>query len=219
MSVNNQNPNQKKPVYDYLLKYIIIGDAGVGKSNILLRYVYNTFKPEYQLTIGVEFGEKTINAKNKIFKIQIWDTAGSEQFRSITRTYYKNTVCAVVVYDITSRESFDNVINWIEDCKLNSPKSVFITLVGNKCDLEEERQVSTEEGSEFATRYGLNFFETSAKNTVNIEDIFKNSVDFIAERISKNYYDLDNEACGIKQNYYSNVRINNKKKQQKKCCS
>ena len=213
----NQNQNQKKN-YDYLLKYIIIGDAGVGKSNILLRYVYNTFKPEYQLTIGVEFGERTINAKDKIFKIQIWDTAGSEQFRSITRTYYKNTVCAIVVYDISNRESFDNVINWIEDCKLNSPKSVFITLVGNKCDLEEERQVSTEEGSEFATRYGLSFFETSAKNTVNIEEIFNNSVDFIAERINKNYYDLDNEACGIKQNYYSDIRFNNKKKPKKKWC-
>ena len=216
MSVN-QNQNQKKS-YDYLLKYIIIGDAGVGKSNILLRYVYNTFKPEYQLTIGVEYGEKTINSKDKIFKIQIWDTAGSEQFRSITRPYYKNTVCAVVVYDISNRESFDNVINWIEDCKLNSPKSVFITLVGNKCDLEEERQVSNEEGSEFATRYGLSFFETSAKNQVNIEEIFNNSADFIADRINKNYYDLDNEACGIKKNYYSEIRLNNKKKQKKKCC-
>ena len=214
MSVNTKN----KPAYDYLLKYIIIGDAGVGKSNILLRYVYNTFKKEYQLTIGVEFGEKIIKAKNKIFKVQIWDTAGSEQFRSITRTYYKNTVCAIVVYDISNRDSFDNVINWIEDCKLNSPKSVFITLVGNKCDLEEERQVSTEEGSEFATRYGINFFETSAKNTVNIEELFKDSIDFIAERISKNYYDLDNEACGIKQNYYPDVEKSDEKNPHKSCC-
>ena len=86
-----------------------------------------------------------------MFKIQIWDNTGSEQFRSISRNYYKNTVCAVVVYDIANRGSFDNVVNWIEDCELNSSKSAFITLIGNKCDLEEE---STEEGSEFATRYG-----------------------------------------------------------------
>jgi small GTP-binding protein len=204
---------------DYLFKYIIIGDAGVGKSNILLRYVYSTFKSDYQLTIGVEFGEKTVEIKGKIYKIQIWDTAGNEQFRSITRTYYKNSVCAIVVYDISRRETFDNVINWIEDCKLNSPKSVFIILVGNKSDLEEDRQVTTEEGEEFANRYGIRFFETSAKNSININEIFSESVEFIADRIEKKYYDLDNETCGIKKKYNSKISLNSKKTQKKKeCC-
>ena len=202
--------------FDYLFKYIIIGDAGVGKSNILLRYVYSTFKSDYQLTIGVEFGEKTVEIKGKIYKIQIWDTAGNEQFRSITRTYYKNSVCAIVVYDISRRETFDNVINWIEDCKLNSPKSVFIILVGNKSDLEEDRQVTTEEGEEFANRYGIRFFETSAKNSININEIFSESVEFIADRIEKKYYDLDNETCGIKRNYNSKISLNSKKTQKKK---
>ena len=96
--------------FDYLLKYIIIGDAAVGKSNLLLRYVHGQFKPEYQLTIGVEFGAKNIEISSKIFRIQIWDTAGQENFRSITRAYYKNSVCALVVYDISSRDSFNNVI-------------------------------------------------------------------------------------------------------------
>ena len=205
--------------FDYLFKYIIIGDAGVGKSNILLRYVYSTFKSDYQLTIGVEFGEKTVEIKGKIYKIQIWDTAGNEQFRSITRTYYKNSVCAIVVYDISRRETFDNVINWIEDCKLNSPKSVFIILVGNKSDLEEDRQVTTEEGEEFANRYGIRFFETSAKNSININEIFSESVEFIADRIQKKYYDLDNETCGIKRNYNSRISLNSQKTQKKKeCC-
>ncbi len=205
--------------FDYLFKYIIIGDAGVGKSNILLRYVYSTFKSDYQLTIGVEFGEKTVEIKGKIYKIQIWDTAGNEQFRSITRTYYKNSVCAIVVYDISRRETFDNVINWIEDCKLNSPKSVFIILVGNKSDLEEDRQVTTEEGEEFANRYGIRFFETSAKNSININEIFSESVEFIADRIEKKYYDLDNETCGIKRNYNSRISLNSQKTQKKKeCC-
>lgn len=205
--------------FDYLFKYIIIGDAGVGKSNILLRYVYSTFKSDYQLTIGVEFGEKTVEIKGKIYKIQIWDTAGNEQFRSITRTYYKNSVCAIVVYDISRRETFDNVINWIEDCKLNSPKSVFIILVGNKSDLEEDRQVTTEEGEEFANRYGIRFFETSAKNSININEVFSESIEFIADRIEKKYYDLDNETCGIKRNYNSKISLNSKKTQKKKeCC-
>lgn len=205
--------------FDYLFKYIIIGDAGVGKSNILLRYVYSTFKSDYQLTIGVEFGEKTVEIKGKIYKIQIWDTAGNEQFRSITRTYYKNSVCAIVVYDISRRETFDNVINWIEDCKLNSPKSVFIILVGNKSDLEEDRQVTTEEGEEFANRYGIRFFETSAKNSININEVFSESIEFIADRIEKKYYDLDNETCGIKRNYNSKISLNSKKNQKKKeCC-
>ena len=205
--------------FDYLFKYIIIGDAGVGKSNILLRYVYSTFKSDYQLTIGVEFGEKTVEIKGKIYKIQIWDTAGNEQFRSITRTYYKNSVCAIVVYDISRRETFDNVINWIEDCKLNSPKSVFIILVGNKSDLEEDRQVTTEEGEEFANRYGIRFFETSAKNSININEIFSESIEFIADRIKKKYYDLNNESCGIKRNYNSRISLNSQKTQKKKeCC-
>ena len=213
---------ESKPVskYDYLLKYIIIGDAGVGKSNLLLRYVYSTFKSDYKLTIGVEFGEKIIEIKDKLFKIQIWDTAGHEQFRSITRTYYKNSACAIVVYDISRRETFENVISWIEDCKLNSPKSVFIFLVGNKCDLEEERKVSSAEGEEFANRYGLKFFETSAKNTINVNEIFSESAQFIAERIDKDYYDLDNEACGIKRNYSCNASLTNKKKTKdgSRCC-
>jgi len=184
--------------FDYLLKYIIIGDASVGKSNLLLRYVYSTFKEEYKLTIGVEFGEKTEILNGKGYKIQIWDTAGQEEFRSITRTYYKNSVCAIVVYDITRRETFDNVLAWIEDCKNNSPKTVFIVLVGNKCDLEDDRQVTTEEGEEFATKYGLLFLETSAKTKKNVNEIFLKSLEFISKRIK-----IKGKAAkkGIKESY------------------
>ena len=206
--------------YDFLLKYIIIGDSNVGKSNLLLRFVYSTFNEEYKLTIGVEFGEKTIEVKNKKYKIQIWDTAGQEQFRSITRTYYKNSVCALVVYDITRRETFDNVSNWVEDCKMNSPKNIYIILVGNKCDLENERQISTEEGEEFSNRFGLKFYETSALKAINVNEIFYESAEFIDERINNNYYKLDYEACGIKKNYYPEEKSNNNKKKKKKfgCC-
>ena len=209
---------QKDSNFDYLLKYIIIGDAGVGKSNILLRYVYSTFKSEYQLTIGVEFGEKSVEVKNNIYKIQIWDTAGQEQFRSVTRTYYKNSVCAIVVYDISRRETFENVIKWIEDCKHYSSKSILIILVGNKCDLEEERQVMKEEGDELADKYGLIFFETSAKDGTNVKEIFGESLELIANRIEQKYYDLDNDICGIKQNYNYNKNRKSEKAIGKNCC-
>ena len=115
--------------FNYLLKFIVIGDSSVGKSNILLRYTQNEFNQEYQSTIGVEFGAKNIKINNKIYRIQIWDTAGQENFRSITRAYYKNSVCALVVYDITKRESFENVQSWIQDCRNQSPKTIIMVLV------------------------------------------------------------------------------------------
>ena len=185
--------------FDYLLKYIIIGDAAVGKSNLLLRYVHGQFKPEYQLTIGVEFGAKNINISSKVFRIQIWDTAGQENFRSITRAYYKNSVCALVVYDISSRDSFNNVTSWIEDCKNQSPKTIFMVLVGNKCDLEDKRQVSFEEGKELADKNELLFFESSAKDGINVDEIFENSAKEIAKKIEQGYYDLETDSCGIKK--------------------
>ena len=185
--------------FDYLFKYIIIGDAAVGKSNLLLRYAHGQFKPEYQLTIGVEFGAKNIQIKNKIYRIQIWDTAGQENFRSITRAYYKNSVCALVVYDITNRDSFNNVSTWIEDCKNQSPKTIFMVLVGNKSDLQDKRQVNFEEGQELAERFQMLFFETSAKDGNNVEEIFLKSADEIAKKIEQGYYDLTNDTCGIKQ--------------------
>ena len=185
--------------FDYLLKYIIIGDAAVGKSNLLLRYVHCQFKPEYQLTIGVEFGAKNIEISSKLFRIQIWDTAGQENFRSITRAYYKNSVCALVVYDISSRDSFNNVMSWIEDCKNQSPKTIFMVLVGNKCDLEDKRQVSYEEGKELADKNQLLFFESSAKDGINVDEIFLNSATEIAKKIEQGYYDLESDTCGIKK--------------------
>ena len=185
--------------FDYLLKYIIIGDAAVGKSNLLLRYTHGQFKPEYQLTIGVEFGAKNIQINNKIFRIQIWDTAGQENFRSITRAYYKNSVCALVVYDISSRDSFNNVSTWVEDCKNQSPKTIFMALVGNKSDLEDKRAVSYEEGKDLADKNEMMFFETSAKTGINVDEIFSQTANQIGKKIDQGYYDLDNDTCGIKK--------------------
>ena len=185
--------------FHFLLKYIIIGDSAVGKSNILLRYIHDRFNEEFHSTIGVEFGAKNLQIEDKIYRIQIWDTAGQETFRSITRAYYKNSVCACVVYDISNRTTFDNIKSWVEDCKKLSPKTVLMILVGNKIDLEDKREVTYDEGSIFAQKNGMIFFECSAKTGKNIEQIFMESTKEVAKRIKEGFYDLSNENCVIKQ--------------------
>ena len=209
--------------FNYLLKYIIIGDSSVGKSNILLRYVHNSFNPEFLTTIGVEFGAKNIEINKKIFRIQIWDTAGQENFRSITRAYYKNSVCAIVAYDITKRTSFENVQEWIDEVRSQSPKQILLVLVGNKIDLENERVVTFEEGKNFALENNMIFFETSALSGRGVDNVFNNTCQKIYENIQKDYYDLNDETCGIKKgeniSEYIDISSNNEVKRNKKCCN
>ena len=200
--------------YNYLCKYIIIGDGGVGKSNLLLRYSHGQFNPEYQVTIGVEFGIKDVDIGNNTFRIQIWDTAGQENFKSITRSYFKNSICAIICYDITRRDSFDNVSSWIEDCKAQCYKSVHMVLVGNKTDLNERRVVTTDEGKELADKLGISFYETSAKTGENVEKVFEDSLNEISKQIEQGKYDFEDE-CGISKG--TKISKENKKKK-KKCC-
>ena len=183
--------------YNYLFKYIIIGDAAVGKTNLLLRFTQNKFTEDYQETIGVEFGAKNIEIKTKKYRIQIWDTAGAENFRSITRSYYNNSVCALVVYDITNKDSFANVSKWIKDVQDYAPKTITLVLVGNKVDLNDKREVTYEEGEDLAIKNGLIFGETSAKTGEFVNDIFIKSAKSIAKNIDENYYNLDSQTCGI----------------------
>ena len=184
--------------FHYLLKYVVIGDSGVGKSNILLRYINNTFSEEFKTTVGVEFGAKNIEVNNNIYRIQIWDTAGHENFRSIARAYYKNSVCACIVYDITNRSSFQSIQSWIDDCSKQTSKTVLLLLIGNKSDLKDMREVQYEEGEKFAKLHNMIFLETSAKTGENISSIFEESVKQIDQNIIENKYDLDNEQNGIR---------------------
>jgi len=216
----------RAPQFDYLLKYIIIGDASVGKSNLLLRYSTGEFRSEYQTTIGVEFAAKNVNIDNLVYRIQLWDTSGQEQFKSITRNYYKNSACALVVYDITSRDSFNSVATWIDEIRAQCTQSIYMVLVGNKIDLEAvgKRQVETAEGQELAEKYEIKFYETSAKAGTNVDDVFFNSAKEIAKRIKDGFYNLQDDSCGIKkgnlQNEEQNKKLDKKdlKKKKKKFC-
>lgn len=124
--------------YNYLFRYIIVGDMAVGKSCILLQFTDKKFRHNHELTIGVEFGAKTIEIDNKLIKIQIWDTAGQEAFQAITRTYYKGAVGALLCYDITRKETFEHVVRWLDEVRNNSSKQIVIILIGNKKDLEQK---------------------------------------------------------------------------------
>mmetsp|Transcript_12611 Transcript_12611/g.18076 ORF Transcript_12611/g.18076 Transcript_12611/m.18076 type:complete len:216 (-) Transcript_12611:241-888(-) len=184
--------------YSYLFKYIIIGDTGVGKSCLLLQFTDKRFQPVHDLTIGVEFGARMINIENKPIKLQIWDTAGQESFRSITRSYYRGAAGALLVYDITRRETFNHLTRWLEEARQNSHQNMVIMLIGNKSDLEHRRQVSREEGEAFAEENNLVFLETSAKTAANVEAAFVKTAEKIYQNIQSGIYDVNNESYGVK---------------------
>ncbi|KAL1194605.1 Ras-related protein RABB1a [Cardamine amara subsp. amara] len=167
----------------YQFKYIIIGDTGVGKSCLLLTFTDKRFQRVHDLTIGVEFGRRTITIDNKPIKLLIWDTAGQETFRSITRSYYRGRAGALLVYDITRRETFNHLATWLEDARQLANANMTIILIGNKCDLANRRAVSTEEGEQFAREHGLMFMEASAKTPKNVEEAFIKTAETIYKRI------------------------------------
>ncbi|CAD8110936.1 unnamed protein product [Paramecium primaurelia] len=206
--------------YSYLFKFILIGDTGVGKSCLLLQFIDKRFRQKHEVTIGVEFGAKLIELDGLNIKLQIWDTAGQESFRSITRSYYRSAAGAIVVYDITKRESYENVARWMEEVKQNGNPKLSMLLVGNKGDLESERQISYNEAQQFAKECGIDFFETSAKTSNNVEEIFTKMAQIILEKINLGQIDPKNENFGIKLgseqvNYsHGNQNITNLEQQQ-----
>lgn len=184
--------------YSYLFKYIIIGDSAVGKSCLLLQFTDKRFQPVHDLTIGVEFGARMINIDSKQIKLQIWDTAGQESFRSITRSYYRGAAGALLVYDITRRDTFTHLTTWLDDARQHSNSNMVIMLIGNKTDLDERRAVTREEGEQFAREHGLIFMETSAKTAANVEEAFIQTAKLIYQKIQQGIFDIKNETSGIK---------------------
>ena len=158
-----------------MFKILLLGDSGVGKSCIIIRYIENNFSTNLMNSIGVDFKLKNIQIDNKNIKLQIWDTAGQERFRTITTSYYKGAHAILIVFDLTDRESFEHVRNWMADIDKFAKEGVYRILVGNKCDLENSRKVRKEEGNEIANKYGIKYIETSAKETTNIDDLFEST--------------------------------------------
>ena len=207
--------------YELLYKVIIIGDTAVGKSNILSRYVKDEFSSNSKSTVGVELGINFIKIKNTKTKIQIWDTAGQERYRAITSSYFKGSNGCFIVYDITNEASFNNIENWYEQIQKETSKDIPILLVGNKCDLEDERKVPIEKGKEKAQNLNCAFFETSALKKINIDKIFEELVNNIYEKTGGNKNDDDINVELVKDDKAVNLNeVKNGENEKKKggCC-
>jgi Ras-related protein Rab-1A len=160
------------PEYDYLFKLLLIGDSGVGKSCLLLRFADDTYTESYISTIGVDFKIRTIELESKTIKLQIWDTAGQERFRTITSSYYRGAHGIIIVYDVTEQDTFNNVKQWLQEIERYASENVQKLLVGNKCDLTAKKVVDFSAAKEYADQIGIPFLETSAKNATNVEQAF-----------------------------------------------
>jgi len=215
--------------FDYLFKVVLIGDSAVGKSNLLSRFATNEFSLETKPTLGVEFACRTIVAENKHIKVQIWDTAGQERYKAITTAYYRGAVGALLVYDITRMNSFENVGRWLEELRDHASPDLSVMLVGNKSDLKNLRAVKTEMAQQFADRNRLQFIETSAIDNRNVEDAFKNLIDSIYDDLKRKSGDSAQPVEVSKENLMgvvdyklrANQRENLKKNDENntKCCN
>jgi len=204
--------------YDYLFKFLVIGSAGSGKSCILHQFIENKFKSDSSHTIGVEFGSKIVNVAGKSVKLQIWDTAGQERFRSVTRSYYRGAAGALLVYDITNRESFNALADWLQDARALASPNIIILLVGNKKDLEAEREVTFLQASQFAQENDLMYLETSAKSGENVEESFLKCCKTILAKIQTGELDPDRIGSGIQYGEHTSRRLRQEKSRRQADC-
>lgn len=179
---------------DYVFKVVLIGDSAVGKSQLLARFARNEFSLDSKATIGVEFQTRTLQIDGRTVKAQIWDTAGQERYRAVTSAYYRGAVGAMLVYDMTKRQSFDHVARWLQELRGHADKNIVIMLIGNKSDLGTLRVVPTEDAREFAERENLFFMETSALEATNVENAFMTVLTEIYRIISKKNLVANEEA-------------------------
>lgn len=219
-----ENPNTPKSNNESLentettimFKIILMGDSNTGKTSLIRRYVNNSFEDNYYCTIGVDFFLKFVTVKDTKIKLQIWDTAGMEKYRSLSISYIRGTFAAFVLFDLTSRLSFENVLNWVEcyfkNCKSQYQKNVI--LIGNKADLVDQRAISKQEAEDFAKANNLIYWETSAKEGNNVEEVFG----YVANFLYENYKDSFTENTTNVNFFKAGNSDNLLKKNDKKCC-
>lgn len=183
--------------YDYLFKVVLIGDSGVGKSNLLSRFTRNEFNLESKSTIGVEFATKSIQAEGKTIKAQIWDTAGQERYRAITSAYYRGAVGALLVYDISKHSTFENVERWLKELRDHAESNIVVMLVGNKSDLRHLRAVETDEAMAFAEQHNLAFIETSALDASGVDTAFQRILTEIYRLMSRRNIAAEGESSNV----------------------
>lgn len=204
----------RNQTYDFLIKLLIIGDSGVGKSCLLMRFADDTFTTSFITTIGIDFKIKTIDLDGKKIKLQIWDTAGQERFRTITTAYYRGAMGIVLVYDVTDENSFSNIRNWMSNIDKNAVDGVNKILVGNKCDQESKRVIPYAKGQALAQEYEIEFFETSAKTPVNVNQAFTE----IARAVKRRLMDKPAGQAGPGQAGAGTVKIESGAPQGGKSC-
>ena len=200
--------------YDKTCQILLLGDMAVGKTCLINRYTNGVFKEEYTSTVGIDFYTKPEEINNKTVQVKIWDTVGQERFRALTPSFLRNAEGVVIVFDVTSQESFDNVKGWINSVKSNIGENVIpIIIVGNKIDMENMREISKEDGNKTASENGFKYFETSAKTGKGVDEAFKEIVNQILDIQDKNDDEKVDERPSVKIH-----KDNNKDNQKKKGC-
>lgn len=213
-----------EPIFDYQFRLILIGDSTVGKSCLLKYFTDGKFAEVCDPTVGVDFFARLIEVKSGVrVKLQLWDTAGQERFRSITRSYYRNSVGVLIVFDITKRQSFESVAGWLSEAKFHiEPHQAVYMIVGHKSDCDAGRQVSAREGSQFAKINGLKYIETSAKNGQNVEDCFLTIAKDVYKLLEEGKVKVEDGWDGIKPGFSrndENVHLAEGEPESKGCCS
>ncbi|KAG6529270.1 ras-related protein Rab11D-like [Zingiber officinale] len=207
--------------YDYLFKLVLIGDSGVGKSNLLSRFTRNEFNLESKSTIGVEFATRSVTVDSKVLKAQIWDTAGQERYRAITSAYYRGAVGALLVYDVTRRATFDSVARWLRELRDHTDPNIVVMLIGNKSDLRHLVAVPTEDSKAYAENESLYFMETSALDATNVDLAFQEVLAQIYRIVSKKAVEAGDETASSVPSKGETINVKDDSSAVKRfgCCS